>query len=334
MAILFALLSALEFFPYVVQTLPFSVILLPAFVLAIPIVLTYALARCGFAYGAVAGGIAFGGAALLGFSTLPYLAAAFIPAALAASYMITKAKRFRTSFVVISFAALAGAVLAIVILTSTSNMGVVDYAVSYYGGQLSLFEDAQVTLIYGTMRTADLLAGAVTQEAINLTSKADAIVRMQEILRDFLNVSIVYLLMLFSMGLGYFTYIIPRAYAKREGQSVADMHKFKDYALPKRFWIVAVVSVIASMIGSSVGWTGFDILESTVYSVFLFVFMIQGLSLMVYWLDERKTGKGLKTVLLIGAVILLQTTILPLAGLAENIIGIRKRMQARKVEKK
>jgi hypothetical protein len=68
--------------------------------------------------------------------------------------------------------------------------------------------------------------------------------------------------------------------------------------------------------------------------VFVFVFMVQGLSLMAYWLAERKTGKGLKAILMIAAVVFMQTTILPLIGLMENIIGIRARIAARKAENK
>ncbi len=334
LGILFVSLSAIEFFAQIAQALPFITIFLPAFVLAIPIVLAYAFVYSGVAFGTIAGAVAFGGAALLGYATLPFFAAAFIPVALVSAYMITKAKRFRLSFVAASFAALVGIAGVIGIIVLATKMSAVDYMVSYFGEQSSILQDEVVALMYRTIRGSDLLNGAVTQQALDATTSADAIAKMQTIMRDFLNLSLVYIMVIYSMGLGFLTYILPRAYAKREGQSVADIAKFKDYTLPRRFWIVAAVTVIAALIGGSFDLRGFDIVQTTLYSVFVFVFMVQGLSLMAYWLAERKTGKGLRAILMIVAVVFLLDTILPLLGLIENMFGIRKRIAARKAENK
>lgn len=330
--ILFGLLSGIEFLPGIAQEIPFVLILLPAFVLAVPILLTYVFVISGYAYGAAFGIASFGGAILLGFSSALYLAAAFVPVVLVASYMIVKAKRLRTSFVVSSFAALIGAVAAIGILTYTAKMPVVDYVIAYYGQQLSLLEDSLISPLYALARSADLINGAVTQQAIDAASSADAILKMQDIARETLNISIVYIMILYSLALGFFTYTLPRALAKKAGMSVADIAKFKDYALPRRFWIVALVSVGASMIGAGFDLRGFDILQETLYNVFIFVFMIQGVCLLVFWTEERKMSKGKKTVLIIAAVVFLQAIALPLAGLLENIMGIRARIEERKAD--
>ena len=330
--ILFALLGGIEFSPGIARTIPFALLLLPAFVLAVPILLTYIFVFSGYAYGAVVVVVCFGAAILLGFTSALYLAAAFVPLSLAASFVIVKAKRLRTSFVICSAAALVGAVATIGILTLITKMPTVDYVVAYYGEQLSLFDDAQITTLYELSRFTDLINGAVTQQAIEQTASADAILKMQDFLREALNISIVYIILMYSMALGFFTYTLPRALAKKAGMSVTGIAKFKDYALPRRFWIVALVFVGASLIGASFDLSGFDILQETLYNVFIFVFMIQGLCLLLYWIDERKMSNGKKTILIIVAVVFLQAIALPIAGLLENIMGIRARMKARKAD--
>ena len=98
--------------------------------------------------------------------------------------------------------------------------------------------------------------------------------------------------------------------------------------------IEVVISIIAAFIGTNFGWRGFDILQTTLYSVFVFVFMIQGLCVLMFWLSERKMSKAKSAILIIIAVVFLQTTLLPIVGLLENVMGIRKRMQARKANVK
>jgi uncharacterized protein YybS (DUF2232 family) len=334
LGILFALLCAIEFLPTIVQVLPLAAILVPASVFAVPLVLTYVLVYSGFNYGISVGAVAFGACLLLDFSTLAYIATAFVPVAIVAAFMITKAKRLRTSFVGVSFAALVGIVGVIGIIMYTSKMNIVDYLVSYYGNQLKIFSDSQVAFLYNILRYTDLISGAVTQQAIDATAAADAIVKMQDILRDTLNVTLVNIIIIYSMGLGYLTYIISRAVVKKAGQSVVSIAKFKDYALPKRFWLLALVTAIVLILAESLDWSGYEVLQATLYSIFVFVFMVQGLCLLVYWLDFREMGKGARVILIIASVLFLQASLLPLAGLLENAIGIRGHIAARKAEDK
>lgn len=318
LALCFALLFLSEYFP--------------VFVLGVPLIAAFGFVSCGYYYGAGISLVGFAAGLLLGFSMSLYIAVAFLPVIIIASYAIIAQKRFRTSIIMSTAAALTGVAIVILMLTLKENMTIVEYTVAYLGDQLSLFSDSDITILYGASRSADLISGAITQAAIEATPAADAIINMQEALREALNLSIVYILIIYSIVIGYFTYILPRAVAKKRKHIVPDIPKFRDYALPKRFWIAAAATFLAALIGDSFGWKGFEILLATLYSVYVFVFMIQGLCLLAFWLAERKMSKAKSTIIFIVAVIFLSAIALPIAGLFENIFGLRKRMKARKAD--
>ena len=125
-------------------------------------------------------------------------------------------------------------------------MTVVDYAVSQYTKMLSVFSDADITLLYGIVRYNDVLSGAITQAAIDSTTAADAILKMQEIMKQALNLSVVYIMIVYSLAAGYLGYIIPRAFAKKQGRFVSAIPKIRDYELPRRLWIAALVFTAAA----------------------------------------------------------------------------------------
>ena len=300
-------------------------------VIIIPFAAVFAVAYCGYAVGGVAVAAGFGAGFFFGTELMPaMIAAAFLPLAFAAGYMIREKKRFRNGVIVSCAAALAGSALAILILTQVSGKSIVDFSADYMGSLLQTRGAEEVKLLYSTMRIGDLLSGAVTQAAIDATSASDAIVRMQSILRDVLNLNLVMIIILYSLVLGLLGYLIPRALCKGRGSAVADIPPFSEYTLPKRFWLGAVVSIIFTMIGAGFGWPAFDILQVTIYNVYAFVFIVQGLSLLDYFLKTRNMGKGLRVVLGILAAVLLGMIVLPIVGLIENAFGIRKRIQSRK----
>ena len=324
--IFFALLSMIGYLPESEIGSAMALLYLPVFIAALPLLLVYVYVACGYYYGTAVTVIGFGAAELIGVSVSLYLAAAFIPLVLTASYTIVSHKRFRKSFIYSGIAALAGAALVFLMVNVMSGMSVVEYSAQMLGQKLSVLSDEEVTFVYSAARYTDILSGAVTQTAIDATPAADAILKMQEILKQQLNISIVYIMIIYSMAAGYLAYIVPRAVAKKQGRFVAAIPKFMDYELPKRFWLGAIILTAAAFIGNSYDLRGFDILLFTVFNVFVFVFMIQGLGLVLFFLDKQKIGKGVKVLLIALSLVFLSTIALPLIGLFENVFGLRQRI--------
>ncbi len=325
--IFFALLSMIGYLPGMELGSSMSLLYLPVFIAALPLLLVYVYVTCGYYYGTAVTIIGFGAAEIVGISAALYLAAAFVPLVLTASYTIVSHKRFKTSIILSGIAALAGAALVFWMVNLMSGMSVVDYSAAMLGQKLSTLSEEEVTFVYNAARYTDILSGAVTQAAIEATPAADAILKMQEILKEQLNISIVYMMIVYSMGAGYLAYIVPRAVAKKQGRFFAPIPKFKDYELPKRFWLAAILLTAAAFIGSSYDIRGFDILMFTVFNVFVFVFLVQGFSLLMFFFDKQKINKGLRALLIVLALVFLSTIALPLIGLFENIFGFRKRMK-------
>jgi len=298
--------------------------------LALPFVLAFAIAFCGYAAG---GAVAVVGlaAGLIFHPTLPFVAAAvFLPPAIAAAYVIRSKKRMRIGVMISVAAALAGLALGIFILTQMTGEGIVDYIVGYLGDALRVMPDAQIKMTYELSRAADVLSGAVTSEALAAATAAEAVAWLQSMMHDFLQLFLVVIIAVYSMLLGFLSFVIGRAACKKRGMDVVKIPPVSEYTLPRRLWLAAVVLVVFAYIGADAGWQAFDILAITLYYIFMVIFIGQAVVLLDYLMKQRNMGKGVRVLLHVIAVILVGTLILPYVGLAENALGIRRRISARK----
>ncbi len=304
-------------------------LLVPVFLIAVPFVLVYAIARTGYVLG--------GGAMLLGFLTVAYfeflpavlLAGAFLPVAFGTGYMIRKKKRFRDSVIVSAAMALMGAALSIALLSLITKSAAIDVIVGYAGNGMKAMGDAEIMSLYQLVRSPDLLTGAITQQALWSTPPAEAIAIMQELLRDMLSVWFVTMMGLYSLLTGLLYYTIPRAIVKKSIE-VAPVPAFSDYTLPKRFWLAFLVSYLFAMAGASFGWRSFDIVQLTIYNLYAIVFSVQALSLFDYFYRKRNMSTGTRTVLHVLTALVL-SMLLMWIGVIENIASIRKRTEEREV---
>jgi hypothetical protein len=304
-------------------------LLLPVFLIAVPFVLVYAIARAGYLLG--------GGAILLGFLTVAYfeffpavlLAGAFMPVAFGTGYMIRKKKRFHDSVIVSCAMALAGAALSIALLSLFTKSAATDVIVSYAGSSMKAMGDADIMSLYQLVRSPDLLTGAITQQALWSTPPAEAVAIMQELLRNMLSIWFVTIIGIYSLLNGLLCYIIPRAIVKKS-MDVAPAPAFSDYALPKRFWLAFLVSYLFAMTGASFGWRSFDIVQLTVYNLYAFVFSVQALSVFDYFYRKRNMSTGVRAVLHVLTALIL-SMLLMWIGIIENISSMRKRTEEREV---
>ncbi|MGI5848968.1 MAG: DUF2232 domain-containing protein [Christensenellales bacterium] len=301
---------------------------MPVIIIAVPFVLVYAIVRCGFLFGGAASILSFTTICLLNFNVTCIWAAAFLPVCFAAAYAIRSKKRFRDSVIVSSAAALVGIALAIGMLSLFTGKSVVDFIVDYIGENIKALGDKDIKTLYQMARYSDILSGAVTQEVVTATPPATAIAEIQDKLRETLNFLFVAGIAVYSMITGLLYYVIPRAIAKKQKIDVIMIPSLSEYVLPKRFWLAYILSYFAAAIGASYGWQSFDVLELTLYYVYAFVFVVQGLSLLDFFYKKRNMGIGARVLLHI-VVTLILSSILIWVGLLENAVGIRKRISQR-----
>lgn len=305
-----------------------SALAIPVFAVAVSFILIYAVVRCGYYLGGAVSILSFVSACFFSFNIACVVAAAVLPVVYAAGYVIRGKKRLRDSILISSGAVLAGGVLAIGVLQLITGLGVVDFSVESVGSALKLLGDDDIKMFYQTVRYADILTGTMTQEAVAATPAAEAVVIMMDMVREALDLMIVSIMLIYSLIAGFLCYTVPRNAAKKHGIQVAAIPAFKDYALPKRFWLAYLISYVFAVIGVSYGWQSFDALEITIDYVFAFVFIVQGLSFLDFLYHTRKMGTGTRTVLHILAALIL-SSIIVWVGLFENIVGMRKRMDAK-----
>jgi uncharacterized protein YybS (DUF2232 family) len=228
-------------------------------------------------------------------------------------------------------AALCGALLAVGVLWLLTGQMPVDAYISRFGAGLSAMDDASIHIWYQLARAEDLMSGAVTQAALDSTPSAAAAAYIVNILKEWLNLRLVSIIGVYALLMGLLGYLIPRAALKKQKTEVAPAPAFSDYALPNRFWLAFVLSWLAAFAGFSLGWKGFDILRTTVFTLYAVVLMIQGLSFLDYLFKRRKMKKGVRVVLHILVVLISPSlgNLLMWVGLFENIAQMRKRLESK-----
>ncbi len=322
-----AALSAFVFSAALLAVMPYlSVIGPPAVLVLVPMALVFAIVKGGYALGGIAAVASFAAPCLINYQLYSIAAAALLPFIFAAAYALREKKRLRDSVMISGVGALAGAVLAIGLVQMMTGMGVVDFLVDRFGKMLSMLNDTEVSLYYQIIRTADVQTGAITQEAVLATEPVRAVAVMQDMLRDALNVGFVLMIVVYAMTMGLGEYVIVRAFAKRRGTDVAALPRFADWKLPKGFWIAAIVSSAAAIIGNKLGWPSFDLLFVTIYSAYAVIFIVQALCLVDFLMISRKMGRGMRVVLLIVSVLIFGS-VLMWVGLIENAFDVRRRLK-------
>lgn len=295
------------------------------FALAIPLVLTVIIVRFGTT-GGILGIAALGTAAFFSLGTAAALAVGFVPVSVMAATAIRRKWRFRDSVVGASAAAMAGVVLCVGLLWLLKGLSPVDYAVQRINGMFSLLDDAQISLVYQTMRSPDVLLGAITQQAVLAAPRDAAIETMLGTLRELINYSLTMLILIYSLLWGLLCYLVPRRDAARRGIPVKSVPIFSNYALPKSFWIAFIVSYLAAIVFDSMGLSSFGMLEPTIFSVYAFVFTVQALSFLDFMYKVRGLRTGTRVALHVATVLVFGSYMM-WVGIFENIVQFRRRSQ-------
>ena len=302
-----------------------SVVFMPFFILAVSAILIYAVVQCGYQLGGVVSILAFITLCLVNYKTAGILASLILPVVFAAGYVIKKKKRLRDSVLITSGAVLAGVVLATGILQVITGMGLIDYIVERFTGYLNGVGEAGIKLFYTVYRYPDILAGITTKEAVDAVTVARAVKFFQDYIRDMLNMRLVAMMIIYSCSVGYISYIVPRAFAKKQGIDVVAIPAFRSYNWPRRLWLVYIVLYMMVGYGLIEIDTVLGVFSMTIVSVAGFVLLAQALSLLDHFYAKRNMQTGVRMVLHVLGVLIL-SGILIWVGLFENAMGIRKRL--------
>jgi uncharacterized protein YybS (DUF2232 family) len=303
-------------------------------VLLLPPLLGSVVAGGGFALGSLAVALCFAAGCALDAKLTAVLAAACLPFAFTAGYVIRKKIRFRHSVMSTSAAALVGALLSIGVLWLLTNQMPVDFFISRLNSSFSFMNDTEVNSLYQILRSADLMTGAVTQAALNATARIDAIAYMVNQFKEVINYNLVTMIGVYSLLMGLIGYLIPRAVLKRRQADVIEIPSFSEFTLPNRFWLAFILSYLFALIGESLGWPGFGILVITVDALYGLMLMVQGLSFLDYLYKRRKMGTAARValhtlILVISSLPSFVGTLLVWLGLLENVAHLRKRMETK-----
>lgn len=286
-------------------------------------VLAYAVAMWD-TLGIVISAISFAVGCLLDVKVAAFLAAAFLPAVLAAGVVIKKKLRMRHSVMITSGATLAGFAAAFGVLWLFTGLGPIDYLVNQTNHALSTLNGMLVNLVYQYTRFWDMITGAITQTAVFSTPASEAIPIILERMRSFLNLNLVNTTLSFALLIGLLLFVITRVFVKKK-RKVVCVPPFSALTLPPKFWLAYLISYIFAFVGTSFGWPSFQITAITIGGVYGFVFIVQALSFLDYLYKRRKMQTAVR-VLLHVVVALLLGNLLVWVGLFENMAGLRKRM--------
>lgn len=300
-----------------------SVFFLPA-VIFLPALLAYAIARNGYLLGGLVIALCLMGIYLLSPVLCLIISALFLPPALAAGYMIRSHARFFNKVLVASGASLLGIALSTGATWLLANISPADYITGAIVGSLAKLSEQNIKWFYSIFRSADVLSGAITQTAVDATPPSEAIGIIRNMLSISVNTLLVSFMVIFALMTGLLSVVVPISRAKKYGVSIYVMPRFSEYRLPKRFWLAFVLSYAAARLGEGFGFDGFDILGITVFNVYSFIFIVQGLSLLDYFYKTRNIRVSSRVILHF-LTAFMAGLVLVIIGLIENMSNLRKR---------
>nr|WP_283244972.1 DUF2232 domain-containing protein [Gehongia tenuis] len=247
---------------------------------------------------------------------------------------------------ILTYGIRSGWTLAKTVLAGVISMIVIS-AAAYYGLSLYLKEDPIVILVGWMEESLTSLTGDARNELYayyqlllhpNLAAaqgipapSAEEFTAMVKDLTSacdtFLRTNLPVALVITGVAGGFFGAYVPMAWL-RPALSVK-VPSFSLLELPRQVGTGFFVLLIAAFLGYLLNWTDFDIVFNLVVTLFTLVFGFMGAALVDFLLKRQRLNTGLRTVIIVLCIAIpLVNTLLPLAGIMEHTIHIRRRMLA------
>ncbi len=154
--------------------------------------------------------------------------------------------------------------------------------------------------------------------------------QLAEFFIDRMQVMIPTAIIIFSLIVGVLNLVVARLVLRRFHYEVPYIPEFGDWALPRGMGLGFLVLLLASYLGTGLGIDNFHVVFLTIYSLISFIFMVQGLSVLWYFLKAGNVPLPLRWVLMILIYIFVHMLLtlnmgLTLLGMFEQIFRLRKR---------
>lgn len=136
------------------------------------------------------------------------------------------------------------------------------------------------------------------------------------------------LLLIFSLIFGGLNYIVSRAISQKMGLRVPRIPPFRLWKLPKGTGRGFLGIMVVALVGNLLKIKNFDIVLYTISSIFSFLLMIQGFSVICFYLKEKKVSKFLSVVIMI-LVLVIFSFLLIFLGMFEQMFNLRRAYRRR-----
>ncbi len=131
------------------------------------------------------------------------------------------------------------------------------------------------------------------------------------------------MLLITSLLVGGANFLVSRFLLKKLRASVPYVPPFKKWSLPRGTGRGFLGLMLVAILGSWVKIPNFDVVLYTISSVFTFVFTVQGLSVVTFFLSQKRVPGIVGALILVAAFIFLSVA-LTFLGIFEQIFGVRR----------
>ena len=141
-------------------------------------------------------------------------------------------------------------------------------------------------------------------------------------------------LLIFSIVFGVLNFLVARLVLRKLRHEVPFVPEFSGWALPRGMGFGFLLLLLFSYIGSTIGIDNFHGVFLTVYSLVSFIFMVQGLAVLWYFLRAGKVPVPLRWVLMVLIYVILHMILtlnmgLTVLGIADQVFRLRKAHQSK-----
>lgn len=129
-------------------------------------------------------------------------------------------------------------------------------------------------------------------------------------------------------------YFMARTIAKRSGVDIKDMTKFRDHRLPSSLVPGLLLIIVMTFFADQLGYVDQGIIYLNLQMIFVWIFLIQGVSLLTYMVHNSGGNKARRAVFyIVGGIVLLPfggMNLIAGLGLMDTVIDIRRLYENRK----
>jgi len=132
-------------------------------------------------------------------------------------------------------------------------------------------------------------------------------------------------IMMSSVFLAYINYVLTIQVLKRIGYKVEPLKPFKEFSLPKSILMGTSIIAVLSIFMKYVPGIDYNTLVANVFVVFQFIYLLQGLAVVIYFMAKINLGKALRTVLIVFLFFnQMGLFIIAVVGFIDIIVNFRK----------